>query len=192
MTIINKVALIIFIILFIVACKASPPLNYRMSAINKSHELRLVKVDHNNLAIILNLAQAYEAEFSTLTGKVPNIKGEFAFDTIPVVPYSGYLFYQNNTPVGFCVINTHSIPKDIAEFYIIPSKRHKKIGTEFAYSIFDKYPGLWQVRQIKGADHAVAFWRNVISTYTNNNYKEQTVEDPDWGIVTRQTFSSEK
>lgn len=200
----SKIALIIFIILFSSACKSAckdrkyP--NYKIlskepieiSVINQLQSLRLVEVNHTNLLVILNLAQAYEAEFSALTGKIPNDNGEFVFDTIPVAPYQGYLLYQANTPIGFCVINTNSTPQDIAEFYIIPSRRHKKIGTEFAYSIFDKYPGLWQVRQIKGAEHAIAFWRRVISTYTKNNYKEQIIEDPDWGIVTKQIFTAAK
>ncbi len=200
MTTMSRITLIIFIILFSAACKEKKYLNYKIlskvpmevSVINQLQGFSLVQVNHTNLLVILNLAQAYEAEFSALTGKIPNDNGEFVFDTIPVTPYQGYLFYQENTPIGFCVINTNSTLKDIAEFYIIPSMRRKEIGTQFAYAIFNKYPGLWQARQIKGADHAVKFWRNVISAYTKNNYKEQTIQDPHWGTVTRQIFTSVK
>ena len=165
------------------------------SALNSSNaaaDLRYQRVTEENIAILLNLGQAYEAEFSKITGKIPNEMGVFQLDTMPKNPYTGYLFYEKSVPVGFCIINTRVNPMDIAEFYIIPSKRNQKLGMTFAHSIFKKYPGTWQVRQIQGADHAVKFWRRVIGGYTSGNYNEEVVEDPDWGVVTKQTFLSVK
>lgn len=161
-----------------------------LNSSNASESLLCQEVTKENISILLNLGQAYEAEFSKITGKIPNEMGIFQFDTMPKNPYMGYLFYEKSVPVGFCIINTCVNPMDIAEFYIIPSKRKQKLGMFFSHTIFKKYPGIWQVRQIQGADHAVNFWRRVITEYTSGNYKEEVVEDPDWGFVTKQTFSS--
>jgi predicted acetyltransferase len=152
----------------------------------------LKQVTEENIVILFNLGQAYEAEFSKITGKLPNEMGIFQLDTKPIAPYTGYIFYEEKVPVGFCIINTRVSPMDIAEFYIIPSKRKQKLGMFFSWAIFKKYPGIWQVRQIQGADYAVSFWRSVIAQYTLGDYKDELVEDQDWGMVTRQTFSSKK
>jgi len=140
--------------------------------------------------ILLNLAQAYEAEFSSLTGKMPDKNGVFELDTIPDKYYKAYLFYYKESPIGFCIVNTKGEVKDIAEFYIIPSMRKKKLGYNFACSIFNIYPGKWQVRQIQEADYSINFWRYVISKYTNNKYIEDTPYEKDWGIINRQQFST--
>ncbi len=147
-------------------------------------------VNQENLGSLLNLAQAYEAEFSSLTGKMPSHDGIFKFDTMPFNPYVGYIFYYDNLPIGFCVLNPESNPKDISEYYIVPVMRRKNLGYLFAQAIFSTYPGQWQVRQIQGADQAVKFWRRLISQYTQNQYVEERVNDPEWGLVTRQLFVS--
>ena len=37
-----------------------------------------------------NLSQAYEAEFSNLTNKQPDLNGVFSPDTLPVKRYKGF------------------------------------------------------------------------------------------------------
>lgn len=151
-------------------------------------ELQYVEITQRNLQIFKNLAQAYGAEFSNLTHIMPNELGLFEPAPLPATPYVGYLVYYQQVPVGFCVADVHSEVKDIAEFYIIPVMRKKKLGQQLACMLFDKYRGTWQVRQISGANEAIHFWRSVIGKYTNHTYEEEKVNDPEWGLVTRQLF----
>lgn len=153
---------------------------------------KIAIINKRNFRILINLAQAYEAEFSAITKKIPDKYGVFKLDTLPILPYIGYLLYINKIPVGFCIIKAISKIKDISEFYIIPSMRKRKLGIQFAHCIFDKYPGQWQVRQISGAYHAIDFWRKTIALYTNNKFKESVKSDKDWGIVTCQRFISKR
>ena len=150
----------------------------------------VILINDENLKVYLNLAYSYEAEFSSLTHKMPNEFGIFEPDTMPKSPYTGYLLYLKNIPIGFCIAKISEEINDIAEFYVIPAMRKNKFGCNFAISIFDTHPGKWQVREIAGADNAIAFWRKVITKFTNNEYKEAVVNDPTWGIVTRQQFVS--
>lgn len=151
---------------------------------------QLVKITDKNMEVYVNLARAYEAEFSNLTNKIPNELGIFELDTMPIEPYIGYLLYKGASPVGFCVMEMKKNLNDIAEFYIIPSMRKNKLGLNLAITIFDMHPGNWQVRQIQGAEHSKAFWRKVIDQYTQNHFTEEVVDDPDWGPLTRQQFIS--
>tara|TARA_R110000868_G_scaffold153059_1_gene378370 strand:- start:938 stop:1417 length:480 start_codon:yes stop_codon:yes gene_type:complete len=156
----------------------------------KGDNLLFAEIDDQNVIVFENLAQAYEAEFSTLTQKVPNKLGVFKIDVNPLQRFSGYLVYDGNIPIGFSVVDVESSVNDILEFYIIPSMRHKKYGYALAAMVFDKHPGAWQVRQIKGADDATSFWRRVIKKYTNDRFKEQVITDATWGEVTCQQFKS--
>ncbi len=149
----------------------------------------IVEIEQQHLMIFKNLAQAYEAEFSKLTHKMPDTNGLFNIDTFPSAPYVGYLLYYQQRPVGFCVANVETELKYMAEFYIVPVMRKKNLGFCFAAMIFDQHPGQWQVRQIAGADDALHFWRRVITQYTQNHYEESVVEDMHWGTVTQQRFN---
>lgn len=56
-------------------------------------DLLLKVVGDYNIDVLLNLSQAYEAEFSSITGKRPNEDGVFTLDTMPYDPYIGYILY---------------------------------------------------------------------------------------------------
>jgi predicted acetyltransferase len=151
---------------------------------------KLVRMHPSNASVLANLAQAYEAEFSKITLKMPDPSGLFPLDTLPEAPYVGYLFYQKEIPIGFCIVDVESAIRDIGEFYIVPAMRGRKLGAQLAFAIFDAYPGEWRVRQIEGADEATRFWRIVIKQYTHNTYDESAVKDEHWGVVTCQRFKS--
>ncbi|MDG1436888.1 MAG: hypothetical protein P8P83_03820 [Rickettsiaceae bacterium] len=157
--------------------------------LSKQH-LRVAAITNDNLFVVLNLFQAYEAEFSSLTQKMPNKEGVFQLDITPLVDNAGYLLYQNDIPIGFTFIDITKIPYDVEEFYIIPITRGNGFGKLLAHYIFDMHPGPWQIRQISGANLAREFWRKTISYYIGEDFKEEITEDPKWGEVTRQSFVS--
>jgi predicted acetyltransferase len=165
-------------------------INFLGDYLVETTDLKFIKIHQANLNVFKNLAQAYEAEFSNLTHKIPNELGVFEIDTLPYVYNLGYLSYWKNIPVGFCVINVAGEVNDISEFYIIPAMRRKKLGYKFAVMIFNKHPGKWQIRQIKNAIGAINFWRSVIEKYTRNQYEESVIQDALWGEVTRQRFQT--
>ena len=146
------------------------------------------KITESNLSKYLNLAHAYEAEFSSLTGILPDQTGIFQPGTLPSENNIGYLIYQKNIPIGFCIASLSKNINDVAEFYIIPTLRRQGLGLILAKEVFIRNPGKWQVRQIAGADQATIFWRSIIAEITNNTYTEKKVEDATWGMVTCQYF----
>lgn len=158
----------------------------------KLSHIKFIKINQLNMKIFKNLAQAYEAEFSLLTDKMPDANGLFKIDILPKKPCVGFLVYYKTIPVGFCVIDIHNDIKDISEFYIVPAMRKMKLGSHLAYMVFDKFPGNWQVRQLMNAKNATHFWRVVIGKYTNNRYSESIMNDAHWGKVICQQFKNFK
>ncbi|UAA38498.1 GNAT family N-acetyltransferase [Paraneptunicella aestuarii] len=152
--------------------------------------MQIVQVQPHNEYIYLNLAQAYEAEFSALTHKMPNADGLFSLDTHLNDKTLAFLAYENDVPAGFIVLALEQVRSyEVCEFYIVPSFRLRHLGIKLAFSIWQKYPGAWVVKQIEGADYATTFWRKAISEFTQGRFDEDKYLDPYWGLVTRQVFS---
>jgi predicted acetyltransferase len=77
----------------------------------------------------------------------------------------------------------------VSEFFIMRKYRHQGLGEYAAQTIFDQFPGNWQVSQIYENSPATTFWRKVIARYTSGNFQEDAVDNQNWhGIV--QFFSS--
>lgn len=152
--------------------------------------MQIVQVNEHNEHIYLNLMQAYEAEFSVITRKLPDTNGLFSLDTHLDENTFAFLAYEDDVPIGFIAMAIDvGQSYEVCEFYIIPSFRKRNFGAELAFTIWKKYPGTWIVKQIEGADDATVFWRKIIGQLTHNKFEEDQFIDPYWGLVTRQTFS---
>ena len=77
----------------------------------------------------------------------------------------------------------------IGEFFVMRRYRRQGIGEAAARQVFDRFPGAWQVAQLRENTPATAFWRKVIGRYTHGQYQEHQLDDENWcGPV--QTFQS--
>ena len=153
--------------------------------------MEIREIDKTSNHVFMNLAIAYEAEFSKITNKKPNSDGTFNLDVELGGDVKGFILFVESLPAGFAIISYQNDNNyEVCEFFIIPYYRRQNIGKKFINSIFDMYPGAWQVKQIEGADYAVSFWRSVISDYTKNSYSEVQCSDDYWGKVTKQIFNN--
>jgi predicted acetyltransferase len=150
----------------------------------------IVRIQTNeHHATLANLMQAYEAEFSDLTQKLPDARGVFKPDTCVDDSHDGYLLYnEHGVPLGFCIKGTINGFHDISEFYVIPAARRKRLGFDFATSIFNLYEGRWQVRQMWEASRARRFWKKTLEIYTGSMFEDVVIDDPMWGKMTSQRF----
>ncbi|MCW7753413.1 GNAT family N-acetyltransferase [Desulfobotulus sp. H1] len=152
----------------------------------------IVKVTSSNLHIYLNLCQSYEGEFSSITRKKPNPDGLFELDTPIGSHVSGYLLYDGAKPLGFMAVDIQSDGNsfEICEFYIVPACRKKGLGRDFVNHIFRMHKGIWEVKQISGAEYATEFWRKVIQEFTGGKFQEDSHTDAYWGKIIRHRFRS--
>ena len=152
------------------------------------NNLSLKEVCDSNLSTYLNLAQAYEAEFSPMTKKNPNLKGLYELDTTVGGEVKAYILQNSTNAIGFAAA---SVPeegtRDLREFYVVPTMRGKKIGTYLAGQVFTFYPGKWTVKQLEQAIHATSFWHQAL-TELGIPYEETIFMDEYWGRVVMQTF----
>lgn len=152
--------------------------------------MKIQLVDDSLTHIYLNLAQAYEAEFSTITAKKPDANGLFTLDTPLDDSHNAFIAFEKEVPIGLANISVKNTGNyEVCEFYIIPVFRKQNLGTLFVHQIWHKYPGSWQIKQIDGAGYATQFWRKAISAY-GQEFEQDKYLDPYWGPVTRQCFDT--
>lgn len=149
-------------------------------------------INELNSLIFDKLVQDYEREFSSITGKQKNQDGKYSVDVDWHIPNIGYYWKEDSNIAGFCIVEPIDGYSEIVEFYVIPAYRKKMVGKNMAFAVFDKHPGLWQVRQISGHELAKIFWRRVIGDYTNENYTELQIDDQIWGQAVFQRFNNGK
>ena len=69
---------------------------------------------------------------------------------------------------------------DMAEFFVMRRFRRKGVGLAAASMAFDRFKGLWEIRQHDENTAATAFWRRAIDRYTGGNYREVRWDDRAW------------
>ena len=148
-------------------------------------------VDQGNLRVYLNLAQAYEAEFSSITDKHPDRMGLYALDTEIEGSVKGFLLGNACHAIGLAAVNVDALTgADLREFFIVPTMRRRALGSQFAKQIFGFFPGRWTVKQLKAAHHATEFWRRSLKQM-GISYEEMVLLDEEWGEVVMQVFQIE-
>lgn len=60
----------------------------------------------------------------------------------------------------------------MSEFFIMKRYRGKNIGKEVAFQIFNLFPGVWEIAEMKTNIPAQVFWRKIINQYTTGNFEE--------------------
>lgn len=135
-----------------------------------------------------NLMHLYLYDFSEYTHEDVDDRGRFTDEYLPRYwsepERHPFLVTVDGKYAGFVLVRQLSGPGElpvthsIAEFFILRRYRKQGLGRWAAGQIFDRFPGLWVVEEMRENLPAQAFWRRVIAEYTKGNYRETT--RPDW------------
>jgi predicted acetyltransferase len=86
-----------------------------------------------------------------------------------------FLIRIDEHPAGFALvkqIRDNPPTFDMGEFFVARQHRRHGIGQRVAATLFDRFPGRWEVRQIPSNTPAQAFWRRIIGNYTDGEFTE--------------------
>lgn len=150
-------------------------------------KIRLVSAkDHRH--IIENLFHYYVYELAGF-GKWPcSSDGVYTYNPSLLNPYWQrqdhwpYLIYHCDELAGFCLLRRYPLNQeryDIDQFFIISRFKGSGIGKAAFKLAVSKYPGAWQTRVMLENLPALKFWRSVINSLTEGEFKEQIATDYD-------------
>lgn len=165
--------------------------------------IELKEAHKEQMPVLERLIQLYLYDFSEMERFDVNREGLFELKSASLESYWSeperfpFLIFGDDTIAGFVMVNSYTCldenegAKSIAEFFIMRKYRRQGVGTRAASAIFDRFPGKWEVRQIKANVAAHRFWRKVIGEYTDENFTERVLDSTAWrGPV--QSFDTSK
>ena len=81
------------------------------------------------------------------------------------------------TMAGFVLLDRKGQSQEtewnMGEFFILAQFQGKGVAEKVAYEIWKMHPGSWEVSVIPENTKALAFWRNIIDSFTNGHYTEE-------------------
>jgi len=146
-------------------------------------KVTLTKASRENIGVMENLMQFYIYDFSEFVDLDVNKDGLFE-------PYAGIRDYWDNENerfpyfikegerfLGFVLVRYIMASErnyfSMAEFFIMRKYRRKGIGRSMAEQVFQLHKGQWEIYQKESNKPAQVFWRNIITDYTEGQFKER-------------------
>lgn len=65
----------------------------------------------------------------------------------------------------------------LGAFFVVRAYRRRGYGSAVARAVFQRFPGAWQVLQVRANGAAQEFWRGVIEEYTGGAFSERWVSE---------------
>ena len=155
--------------------------------------MKLLPVEYKDKEVLRNLMEYYLYDFSEIENfdLYPHGRFEYKYLDYYWTEDTRFPFFimVNDLYAGFILVrkkdkHTHVI----SEFFVMRKYRRNGIGEHAARVIFDRFPGQWELSQVKNNISAKKFWRKVIGNYTQDQFQENV---DDQGVTTHK-FSSRK
>ena len=164
-------------------------------------DVLVVEASLEQKPVLHRLMQLYLHDSSEFTGDDASPDGVFTYryfdeywrepDRFP------FLIYCNANLAGFVLVNSYTVVlengagRSIAEFFVMRKYRRQGVGRRAAFYAFDRFPGLWEVRENSNNFTGQQFWRTIIAEYTGGEYSETVLNTPSW-IGPIQTFDNSR
>ncbi len=170
--------------------------------------------NHEDAYMIKNLYPLYLHDISAFDGALPNRHGLIGeTEDVTTLLEQGevqdawwkksgklfpYLILVNGCPAGFNLVAAQPcLPEgieadfEVHEFFLVHAYRGKGVAEQASIEGFDRHRGKWEVVTYPTQSRAIAFWRRVISKYTNGKYSETEGDHP-WGEKVMFRFDNRK
>ena len=160
--------------------------------------IELREATEDDAAVLGNLLQLYFHDFTDFEAWDIGDDGRFSDEPvqrwIATPSRHPYIIRVDGKLAGFALVDQGSRISDdpaiidMGEFFVLRRYRRSGVGRHVARELFDRYPAVWEVRQLPRNLAAQAFWRRIIGEYTDGTYEDFVAPDGD----TAQRFDSRR
>jgi predicted acetyltransferase len=134
--------------------------------------------------VVQNLFASYAHDMSAFVGLDVDDDGRFAIPASLASYWHGpdaskrfpFLLRADGKLAGFALVHriaADPVTHDMGEFFVLRKYRRAGLGRHVACALFDRFAGLWEVRQLPSNSAAQAFWRRTIGDYTHGAFTEE-------------------
>jgi predicted acetyltransferase len=133
--------------------------------VKEANRVEVIEAGEADKHIVRHLLELYLHDFSPFTGGDVDPDGRFDYPSFDSywseserIPF---LFRVEGHWAGFAFVHAGE-PHDMAEFFIMRKYRRGGVGVAAARELFARFPGEWQVRQMRANVDATSFWQRAI------------------------------
>ncbi|MFN4294583.1 MAG: GNAT family N-acetyltransferase, partial [Thermoflexales bacterium] len=144
--------------------------------------------------VLRALFELYAHDFSPITGADVDDQGAFTDEDFPLSwwqslgdAFHPFLLALHGAWAGFAYVGEGSYIRPgqdhhwlMDEFFILRKYRRRGLGEWFATQLFNRFPGVWEVGELRENLDAQAFWRKVVGRYTGGRFEEVEVQSQRW------------
>ena len=143
-------------------------------------QLDITEADFADKPLIRRMLELYYYDMSEFEGTDLREHGEYGYRYL-----DNYWNEEGRFPfivrvdgklAGFVLVNRYffmdGVDQSIGEFCILRKYQGKGIGKKAAFSIFDRFPGVWEIRTQIENTRAVNFWHTVTAEYSPETARE--------------------
>ncbi len=115
--------------------------------------------------VLARLLELYAHDFSPYSGADVDDQGIYGYEYLDAYwtepERHPFLLRVEGKWAGFALVRAGD-PTDMAEFFVMRKYRRSGVGSDFARAVFARFPGRWQVREMRANEPAIAFWARAI------------------------------
>jgi predicted acetyltransferase len=154
------------------------------------HHWTLELVRERERDLLLRLFELYLYDFSEMEHADVDQNGLFQPPALPFVASHwqepdrhAFLLRVAGKPAGFALLCESSPMAEsagrryLSGFFVLRAYRRRGYGAAMAHELFARFPGPWQVLEVRDNPRAQAFWRRVIGEATGNRFQERWLNE---------------
>jgi predicted acetyltransferase len=145
-------------------------------------DVAIVPATRADAPVLDRLRQLSAYDFSEYSGIDVDPNGLFLpstdDETDTEQPVADFFIRVDGRLAGFATVSRHDAYLDhgrpylLSSFFVLRKYRRRGVGEHVACTLFDRYPGRWEVATNPGREPAQTFWRHVIGRYTAGAHQE--------------------
>lgn len=133
--------------------------------------------------------QLYEHDSSEFVGSDVDPDGLYRLMDLDALRRPGshvFLITVDGQLAGFAFVTRHQSYLSqgetwlMDEFFVMRKYRRRGVGECVARTLFARFPGRWEVAQVRTSLGAQAFWCHVIGRYTHGDFQEVDLDTSRW------------
>jgi predicted acetyltransferase len=143
-----------------------------------SMNVELVPASPDQASILVNLLELYAHDFSEFHSLELDATGRFGYKHLSLYwsepDRHPFLIKVEGKLAGLAFVKRGSEFSgnqnvwDVGEFFVVRAYRRKGIGVQVAHELWQRFPGLWEVRVMDSNRAALNFWQRAITTFKND------------------------
>ena len=148
-----------------------------------AHRLTVRRATAGEFRVVSRMLQLYLHDLSETDGEDLQASGCFLYPWLPdfwrKANHAAFVFREDGKYAGFALVDDDVVlpggERSIEEFFVLRKFRRQGVGRRAATALFRALPGRWEVGHGMTNARADAFWREVIGSFTGNDFSEVTL-----------------